>query len=305
MARQICDTSLMRFLRFVRALALLLCVAVAASACSATETVTINDATIASATATAQRNAAGPTDPPSAEGAPAPVATTDAVTSDGNSTTTTTPTPTPTPVASDDSDGTGTSNVADGRACSYAGVDSFGDMQIEIAFISPLPEQSDATVDYEVIARAGAVLASSTHFIEELQPGEAVRVVVDTVTDAPTGSDGASGITCRILEIEPLSFGFNAFEPQPGDSCTFAEVDSFGDIQVQIDVVSPLDDTAELAIDYALRGPDGVRFADDVTFTDSVGAGQLWSGAADTLTEFPDWVNESTFSCEILSIQEF
>jgi len=303
MARQVCDTSLMRFLRFVRALALLLCVVVAASACSATETVTINDATIANATATAQRNAAGPTEPtPTVESTTA-VATTDAAASDGNRATTTTPTPTP--VASDDSDGTGTSNVADGRACSYAGVDSFGDMQIEIAFISPLPEQSDATVDYEVIARGGAVLASSTHFIEELQSGEAVRVTVDTVTDAPTGSDGASGITCRILEIEPLLFGFNAFEPQPGDSCTFAEVDSFGDIQVQIDVVSPLDDTAELAIDYALRGPDGVRFADDVTFTDSVGAGQLWSGAADTLTEFPDWVNESTFSCEILSIQEF
>ena len=301
MARQICDTSLMRFLRFVRALALLLCVAVAASACSATETVTINDATIASATATAQRNAAGPTEPPSTAEAPAPVATTDAAASDGNSTTTTTPTP----VTPDASDGNDTSNIVGGRACSYAGIDSFGDMQIEIAFISPLPEQSDTTVEYEVIARAGAVLASSTHFIEELQPGEAVRVVGDTVTDAPTGSDGASGITCRILEIEPLSFGFNAFEPQPGDSCTFAEVDSFGDIQVQIDVVSPLDDTAELAIDYALRGPDGVRFADDVTFTDSVGAGQLWSGAADTLTEFPDWVNESTFSCEILSIQEF
>ena len=285
-----------------RVLGLLLVAVVASASCSATETVTVSDGVIASATVSARASVPTPAPPEATPAPPDEVATSEPVETDTRDDDT--PAGTSEPVEADTTGKTGNGGATGDPACTYAGVDSFGDMQIEVVFTHPLDEQGDATVEYEVLDGSGDVLISSFDRIDELKPGEMVRMMIDTVTDEPPGADAAN-ITCTIGEIEASSFGFETFAPQPGDTCEFVEVDSFGDIQVQIDVVSPLDGEGELAVNFALRGPGGVRFEDDVTFIDSVGAGQQSSTEVDTFTEFPAWVSEATFTCDILSIEEF
>lgn len=277
---------------------LLMVLVLGTTACSATESVTINQDAIASATSIAVRNDASSgaqesveTDPepeaPTAVAAPADDATEPAATDD------------------DDPEPTESSTLDPINGCLFSSIDSFGDIQIRLAFTSELTEQEDASATYEVYDGNGELLVESTHFFEELAPGEQVRIAVDTLTEEPTDRGARSGITCALIAVEPTPVGFESFAPGPSDSCRFVEIDGFGDIQIELSVVSPLTTSSELAVDYALRGPNGIRFADGVNFTVEVGPGETSITPTDTFAGLPEWVTESDFSCEILSVQGF
>jgi hypothetical protein len=280
-------------------------IALAASACSATETVTINEATVARATSTAQRDNASAATPADINAGADPATPDDPQESDDGRTSTPDVPRTDEPEGSDS--GTTTSDpTPDGdQTCRFDFVDDFGDIQIELIFTNSLPDQDDARASYEVYDGNGALLVESSIFFEELAPSERVRVAEDTLTDEPSDRDASAGITCKLVSIEATPFGLDKVAPSPADNCVFREVDSFGDVQIQINVVNPFTETVELAVDYVLRGPDGVRFGDSVTFTEAVAAGEQSTTEEDTFTDLPDWVPESTFTCAILSIEEF
>lgn len=279
-------------------------IALAASACSATQTVTVNEATVAQATSTAQRDNA--TAAPADINAGADPATPDDPQESDNGRSATPDVPDPDEPEGSDS-GTTTSDPTPERdeSCRFDFVDDFGDIQIELIFTNSLQSQDDAWVSYEVYDGNGALLVESAIFFEELAPGERVRVAEDTLADEPTDRGASAGITCKLVGIEATPFGLDKVAPSPADNCVFREVDSFGDVQIQINVVNPFTETVALAVDYVLRGADGVRFGDSVTFTEPVGPGEQSTTEEDTFTDLPDWVTESTFTCAILSIEEF
>jgi len=282
----------------------LVAIALAASACSATETVTLSEGTIARATSTAQREiaSAAPAAPVDINAGADPATAGDPQESnDGQNDTADVPDPaepdTDEPEGSN-SDSTASNPAPDGdQTCRFDFVDDFGDIQIELIFTNSLPDQDDARANYEVYDGNGGLLVESSIFFEELAPGERVRVLEDTLTDEPADRRASAGITCRLVGIEAAPFGLNKVDPSPADNCVFREVDSFGDL--------PFTETVELAVDYVLRGPDDVRFGDNVTFTEAVAPGAQSSTEEDTFTDLPDWVTESAFSCAILSIAEF
>jgi len=188
-------------------------------------------------------------------------------------------------------------------ACRYLGVDDFGDMQIELQFTNPLPQQADAVVFYAVRDADDAVLIASERLIEDLSPNEAIRIATDTVTEPPVDD---SNVTCTVGDVLSKDVGQVApYRADSNASCRFIEIDAAGDIQVAFEFVNPVEEGTAIAVDYALRGPNGVRFQDGVTYFESVTVGDVIVEREDTLTGFPEWVTEADFSCEIVAIQRF
>ena len=288
----------------------LIALAVITTACSATESVTITDAAVAAATSTARTD---PVDSPLLD-SPLPDDPADDP-ADEEPTDDPADSPLPDDPADDPADEEPTAvptvrpttgQAASGEnSCRFTFIDDFGDVQIELAFTSSLDRQDDATVEYVVFDGTGAELVRSSTFVEDLMPGEQVRLQVDTVEDEPTVPAARQNITCEFLGLDPFSFGEEPIRPQSGDSCRFLEVDSFGDIQIEVDVASPFDSGVKVAIDFAIRGPGGVRFGDGVGYASLTGADGRITERVDTYTNLPDWVNEASFSCEILAIEEF
>ena len=262
-----------------RRVSCLIVVLLLTAACTATEKVTITQAALPRATQ-APEPAIEPTSPPAAEPTIAPASE---------------------PTARERTEPTAISAPAAGESrCVYLGPDSFDDMQIELHFTSAVAEQSDVTVAYSVVDADGVALVESSAFVEDLAPGEVLRYAVDTVTDVPTDS---SGITCTVGEVSSADFGFEDFvRSGPDDSCRFVEVDFADDVQIELTFTNPFEDGAAVAVDYALRGADGVRYGDGVAYLDTTAEGEPSTHPADTFRDLPSWISEADFSCDILAI---
>ena len=284
-----------------------------AAGCQSSTTVTVTDAGVAEATATA-RTEASTTEPDRSlddaaeedeEDSDDGKAVDDDASGDTAAAPAATAAPTPVPTATSP-DRSGVGALAPGENCRFTEVDSFGDVQIEIDYVADsITEQQDTILEYVVFDGNGQLLTESSRFVEDLKPGERLRLAIDTVEDAPTDPAALEGITCEVVGLDSFGFGPSPARAMAGDSCRFIELDSVGDIQVEIDVANPLATRAELAIDYALRDANGTRFGDGIEFTDAVDPGARYVGPSDSLTDLPSWLDESDVACEILAIQEF
>lgn len=287
----------------MRSLVALVTIVVAVStSCVSSATVTLADGAVAEATRTAALATPTPdpnaTPPAGTSPGPDPAPTEDVVGPTATASPRESPAgePTPAPAA-------GTENATDfDTGCRFDSIDSFGDVQIELAFIGDTSRPSDTIVRYDVTDGNGEIFIDSSTLIEDLGPGEAVRMVVDTVENAPNDPAARDGISCRLLGTDAFDFPGPSNEPQAGDACRFDHLDAFDDIQLVVDVANPTDETAELILTIALRGPDGVRFGDAIGFTDTVPPGERVVSEVDSLTEFPSWVDAGSFSCEILAV---
>ncbi|CAN5472541.1 hypothetical protein BH24ACT7_BH24ACT7_23060 [soil metagenome] len=111
-------------------------------------------------------------------------------------------------------------------------------------------------------------------------------------------------MTCEVLAIdEGFSFADSAIEPSASDTCQYVELDSFGDIQIELSVTNPGPQTETLRIYYALRGPEGVRFAESSGSVDLVAAGEAVRLSEDTVTSPPEWVPADSITCNVLGIE--
>jgi hypothetical protein len=183
--------------------------------------------------------------------------------------------------------------------CGYVGTDSFGDMQIELAVANPLGAVPALDVTYALLSEGERFLTESA-FIQYVAPGERFRIDVDTFTEPPLDVDEAS-IDCEVVSIEE-GFGSPPTPPASDDGCEFVELDSFGDIQIELDVGSPFPTTEDIYVLYALRGPDGVRFADSLVSVGALDAGERVVVSEDTFTEPPAWVGND-ITCSILGFE--
>jgi hypothetical protein len=85
---------------------------------------------------------------------------------------------------------------------------------------------------------------------------------------------------------------------QASDSCRYLGIDSFGDMQIALDVVSPV--TAEtLVVGYAVLGPDGELLDQSDLFVDLVVEGELLSLPTDTFTAAPAGLGVADITCEV------
>lgn len=235
-----------------------------------------------------------PTEPP--PGTDAPV-TTDAPDTTEPSDTTVTPTT--------DAPATTTPPTDPGEAtCRSLGVDTFGDVQVELTFTNPLGDVDDLQVAYALADRNGVRFGDSTAYVERAAANERFRISDDSLEDLPPDVD-EDEVTCTILVIEE-GFGFGDTEPPGADAaCEFIEIDSFDDIQIRVSATSPFGETVDIEIIAALRGPDGVRFGTTSAFANRVAPGESVRISHDTITELPDWVNEDEFTCEVIGISSF
>lgn len=186
-------------------------------------------------------------------------------------------------------------------SCTYAGLDSFDDMQAELVFTNPLDDVSSIVVTFALLDGDDVRFITSNQYIDAPQPGEEFRIGGDTTEELPSSVD-EDEITCAVLDIEE---GFDDELTPPGDeaACEFLEIDSADDIQIELTVENLFEETSDLLVAYALRGPDGVRFATGNDYEEVVAPGEVVRFAADTVTELPDWVDEEDFACEVLSIE--
>ncbi len=189
--------------------------------------------------------------------------------------------------------------------CTYLGPDDFGDMHVDLSFTNEFSAPSDIRITYGILDSDGIRFHTDDKLIEVALPGERMHINVDTLDEEPASVSGDDGITCEILEIAESNFGSPPELPDPDDnSCRFVEVDSFGDIQVEIEVQNPFDETADLFIEYALYA-DMVRFDDGFAAIDFVGAGERLREQDDSLTGLPDWASAgANVTCQILAISQ-
>lgn len=88
-------------------------------------------------------------------------------------------------------------------------------------------------------------------------------------------------------------------------ACAFLGLDFADDIQVDLTVSNPFEDTTDLAVTHALRGADGVRFESSTAFVDVVAAGESVRVEEDTVTDAPSWLGGSDLSCDVLDVEDF
>lgn len=185
--------------------------------------------------------------------------------------------------------------------CGYVGVDDFDDMQVEVEFVNPLGSVPAVEVAFALLDGSGTRFHTDAESFDLPRVDERFRFEADTFTGLPPDIDGAA-VTCQILDISE-GFGYDDVRP-PSESSSgdVAEIDGFGDIQVDLATTSPFESTETLEIYYALRGGDA-RFADSYASVEFVASGESVRVAEDTVTDVPAWTSEQELSCEVLGVR--
>ena len=175
-------------------------------------------------------------------------------------------------------------------------------MQVEVAFTNPLGDVPAVELTYALLDVGGVRFYTGTESANFVAANERFRVESDTVTELPPSID-QSGVSCEVLAVdEGFSFG-SATDPAASDACQFVEIDSFGDIQIELSVSSPFSETENLRIHYALRGPEGVRFGESSESVDLVAPGEAVRVSVDTVTSPPDWAPGDSITCSVLALE--
>jgi hypothetical protein len=185
--------------------------------------------------------------------------------------------------------------------CRYVGTDFADDMQVELSFTNPLGEQPSLEVSYTLLDGEGVRFLTDSALVELVSADEEFRIEDDTLTPVPSGVD-ESAIGCTVLEVAEGFGRDDVTAPSDGDACEFVEVDSFDDIQVELTITSAFSETTNVQIYYALRGPDGVRFATDSGFVDLVAPGETVRSNEDSVTEVPSWMTADDVNCDIIGV---
>lgn len=82
-------------------------------------------------------------------------------------------------------------------ACEVTGVDSFGDVQVDLAVTNPTDMAADLSIVY-ALRGDGVRFQTGFTFIERVGAGEAIRSPEDSFTDAP---DWARDLTCAVIDL--------------------------------------------------------------------------------------------------------
>lgn len=190
----------------------------------------------------------------------------------------------------------------DGPTCRFIELDTFDDIQIELAFTNPLGAVESLVVTYGLNDGGGTQFTTGSSFVDFPGTEERFRISQDTMTGLPS-SVTEQDVSCDVLDIEEGFGGTPLEQPAQPSGCEFVEVDSFDDIQVELTVTSPFLTTEDLRIVYALLTDDGIRFGDSTRFADLVGPGETVRIDEDTFTEVPAWTTGDDVRCEILGIE--
>ena len=240
-------------------------------------------------------------DPTDSTGPPDTTETTTETTTATETTETTVETTSP-PEASTPVPTTVSPDPSDGPTCRFIELDTFDDIQIELAFTNPLGAVGSLVVTYGLNDGSGTQFTTGSSFVDFPGDEERFRISQDTLTGLP-GSATEQDVSCDVLDIEEGLGGAPLEQPAQPSGCEFVEVDSFDDIQVELTVTSPFPTTADLRIVYALRSDDGIRFGNSTRFVDLVGPGETVRIDEDTFTGVPAWTTGDDVRCEILGIE--
>ena len=175
-------------------------------------------------------------------------------------------------------------------------------MQVEVAFTNSLGDVPAVEVTYALLDGGGVRFYTGSESVNFVATDERFRVESDTVTELPPSID-ESGVSCEVLGVDEGFSSGSTTEPSASDACQVVEIDSFGDIQIELSVVSPFPETENLRIHYALRGPEGVRFGESSASVDLVAAGEAVRVSEDTVTSPPDWAPVDAITCSVLAVE--
>ncbi|MEX2626945.1 MAG: hypothetical protein WD225_08655 [Ilumatobacteraceae bacterium] len=185
--------------------------------------------------------------------------------------------------------------------CRFLGVDGFDDMQVELEFVNPIGDVESITVTYALLDGTGTRFSTHEERIQYPDADQSFRQESDTLTELPATVNDV-GVSCEVLEVaEGFAFG-EAEAPADPTSCEFVEVDSFDDIQIELTVTSPFEDTTDVQATYALYA-DGVRFSSSVAIIELVAPGETVRSSQDTLTEPPAWSEPAALTCDVRAVE--
>lgn len=197
-----------------------------------------------------------------------------------------------------------TDPVAPGSTeCSFIEIDFADDIQVELRFTSPTTQVNDIDVGVTLFDANGAVFAERSEYVQAATPGERFRIEHDTLTEFPAGTN-PSNFRCEITQLEPSNFAINFTPPGAGDQCRIVELDSFGDIQIELTVTNPFGETADVGVQFVLRRGDE-RFDGSNAFWDAMAAGESRSEGYDTLADLPAGSSLDELECQIIGLQNW
>lgn len=191
--------------------------------------------------------------------------------------------------------------------CAYIGTDpDFQYMQVELTFTNPLGDVNGLEVTYALLdgeggtrfftGTAGGLDHEDIHFPAA---NEQFRLSVDTREDVPPNIEEAT-IDCSVLAIEEITDIGGYERATDADTCEVLGVDSSGNIQVEVAVTSPYEETTTVQTWWALQAPGPVRFETGTEVVDLVGGGESFRITPQFGTEKPGWIGDGEVTCAVL-----
>jgi hypothetical protein len=190
-------------------------------------------------------------------------------------------------------------------ACTYAGLNDSGNMQVEVTFTNPLGEVNEVAALFALFDGEGGprFYTASDVIVSDLgkfpRPGEQFRVNVRTIDELPPGVNEAT-ITCKVLEVEESTSISGYKRATDADTCTVIGTDPAGGVQVDLSVTSPYEETTKVQTWWALEAPGPVRFGTDTEVTDLVAAGETYRITPEFGKAKPAWVGDGQVTCSVL-----
>ena len=192
--------------------------------------------------------------------------------------------------------------------CSYAGTGGFSSrgMQVELTFTNPLGEVNGLEVTFALLdGEGGSRFYTGTAGGLDLEDisfpaaNEQFRLSVDTGDEVPPNIDEAT-IGCTVLAIEE-QMDIGGFQrSSDADTCTVLGTDSSGNIQVELAVTSPYEETTTVQTWWALQAPGSVRFETETEVVDLVGGGESFRISPQYGSEKAGWIGDGEVTCTVL-----
>lgn len=131
---------------------------------------------------------------------------------------------------------------------------------------------------------------------------------IEAVSSPTVEQQTTSTVELQTTSTAESEVGSTATAGQPvetGDKCVVVGVDTFGDIQVRLEVTSPFDTVSEtLEITYSLIGADGIRFDTGNAYPEFVGPREFLVVDADSMVS-ADERPTTGMTCQILNIEQW
>ena len=181
--------------------------------------------------------------------------------------------------------------------CAYSGTDpDFKDMLVDLTFTNSLGDVNGLEVTYALLdGEGGTRFFTGTAGGLDLEDisfpaaNEQFQLSVETGENLARSIDEAT-IGCTVLAIEESTDIGGYQRATEADTCKVRGADSSGDIQVEVEVTSPYEETTTVQTWWALNAPGPVRFETETEVVALVGAGESIRIIPEYGTEKPKWI---------------